>query len=76
MCFRPCVDFVQVNFFYDNALREFIYGLSRWERLFENGDGGRIEVVRELNLELDKQVTWFVMPLRWHTLAMYDLDFV
>jgi len=33
-------------------------------------------VVREYDPELDIHATWFMMPLRWHTLTVYDLNVV
>jgi len=39
------------------------------------GDGAGVDVFGELHLEFDKQVAWLVMLLKWHTLAVYDLEF-
>jgi hypothetical protein len=76
VCLRPRINVVQVNFLNDDVLREFLERLSRWKYFFEHLDSRGVNVVGKFDLEFDKQVAWFMMPLRWHALTMYDLELV
>lgn len=75
-CMMPCINVRQQHLIDHNRLGELLDWRPWRESLFKMGNGGRVYAFRELDSELDIEISRFVMPLRRHALPFDNLDVV
>ena len=70
----PRVGGVKFHFFQGDGFRELLHRVPGWQDGFQKVNLVLVKGFGELDVNLDVEVTGFVVPLRGHTLTMDDLQ--